>query len=264
MIIGLNGYAGSGKDTVGKMIQYLTSNVVGDFDPNGEYWTDSDWQIKKFAYKLKQIASIITGIPIEKFEDQDFKKTYMSPEWNTYGIIRGTGNRQQDIQAFPHLPSSLWFRNPENYQVENIMTVREFLQKLGMEGLRDNLHPNVWLNALFAEYVEDSGFKYQVKVNKVVEDGMQVEVLSPEPERFNNGYPNWIITDCRFPNEAQAIKDRGGIVIRIDRPGFTPVNLHPSETSLDDWDFNYKIANVSDLVSLQFTVERILKLAQVL
>lgn len=30
--------------------------------------------------------------------------------------------------------------------------------------------------------------------------------------------PNWIITDVRFPNEAQAIKDRGGVLIRVNRP----------------------------------------------
>ena len=30
-------------------------------------------------------------------------------------------------------------------------------------------------------------------------------------------YPNWIITDCRFPNEAKAIKDRDGISIRVNR-----------------------------------------------
>ena len=30
-------------------------------------------------------------------------------------------------------------------------------------------------------------------------------------------YPNWIITDVRFPNEADAIKGRGGIIIRVNR-----------------------------------------------
>ena len=30
-------------------------------------------------------------------------------------------------------------------------------------------------------------------------------------------FPNWVITDVRFPNEVQAIKDRDGIVIRIKR-----------------------------------------------
>ena len=70
--------------------------------------------------------------------------------------------------------------------------------------------------------------------------------------------PNWIITDTRFPNEAQAIKDKGGIVIRVDRSGVKPINDHPSEVGLDSWNFDYKIANVSDLKALTGTVEMIL------
>jgi len=31
-------------------------------------------------------------------------------------------------------------------------------------------------------------------------------------------YPRWVISDCRFENEVKAIKDRGGIVIRVNRP----------------------------------------------
>lgn len=30
-------------------------------------------------------------------------------------------------------------------------------------------------------------------------------------------YPNWIITDMRFPNELKAIRQRGGITIRVNR-----------------------------------------------
>lgn len=77
-------------------------------------------------------------------------------------------------------------------------------------------------------------------------------------------YPNWIITDCRFPNEAQAVKDKGGIIIRIDRPGVNPINDHPSETGLDNWKFDYKIANLSDIYTLKETVRDILKHAKLL
>jgi penicillin V acylase-like amidase (Ntn superfamily) len=30
-------------------------------------------------------------------------------------------------------------------------------------------------------------------------------------------YPNWIITDTRFPNELKTVKDKGGITIRVNR-----------------------------------------------
>ena len=65
------------------MIQYLQCYNTGEItiedvlnNPEHEWWVEeqSKWEIKKFAGKLKQIASLLTGIPIEKFEDQEFKK----------------------------------------------------------------------------------------------------------------------------------------------------------------------------------------------
>lgn len=188
MIIGLSGYAKSGKDTVAEIIQELQPN---------------EWQIKKFSGKLKIIASLLTGIHPEKFEDQEFKQSTLGDEWS--------------------------------------MTVREFLQKLGTDAVREGLHTNAWVNALMADYLTEE------KVEKL---GDYVSRVTPPSK--------WIITDCRFPNEAQAIKDKGGVIVRIDRPGIKPVNAHPSETSLDNWDFDYKIANVSDLVALKQSVEVLL------
>lgn len=202
-LIGISGYAKSGKDTVGKMIQILMCKAkvtsIDELVDNYEeyqWWLEeqSMWEIRKYAGKLKEIASLLTGVPVEKFEDQEFKNTYLGDEWKVQGVQ---------------------------------MKVREFLQYLGTNALRDCLHANTWVNALFADY------------NSKVDD--------------------WIITDVRFPNEAKAIKDRGGLMIRVDRPGVKPINNHPSETALDDYQFDYKIGNVSDLVSLMFTVETILK-----
>jgi hypothetical protein len=175
-----------------------------------EWWLEeqSDWEIRKFAGKLKDIASHLTGIDIEDFEDQEFKKTNLSRDW--------------------------WTPEP--------MTVRDFLQKLGTDALRNGLHPNVWVNALMADYI---GFHHDHAPN-------------------GTEYPNWVVTDTRFPNEAQAIKDRGGIIIRVDRPGVKPINDHPSETGLDDWKFDYRIANVSDIYTLKETIREILKHAKLL
>lgn len=178
MIIGVNGYALSGKDTVGQLIQQL--------DPDGS------WEIKKFAGKLKTIASILTGIPTAMFENQEFKKKELPEMWSNHGMP---------------------------------MTVRDFLQKLGTDGLREGLHPNTWVNALMSDYT---------------------------------AYPNWIVTDCRFPNEAYAIKKAGGIIVRIDRPGITAINDHPSEIALDKWEFDYRISNDGTIDKLKDEVEKIL------
>lgn len=66
-----------------------------------------------------------------------------------------------------------------------------------------------------------------------------------------------VFTDCRFPNEADAIREAGGSVWRVHRHGFGPVNAHPSETALDSYDFDWHIWNNSTLDSLarQITAE---------
>jgi len=68
--------------------------------------------------------------------------------------------------------------------------------------------------------------------------------------------PNWIITDCRFPNEAEAIKKRGGILVRIQRDGIKPINPHISETALDGFSFDYVIKNNGTIPELIEIVTR--------
>ena len=233
MIIGISGYSGSGKDTVGIIIQYLMSKpgkppieeVLSNHAEN-EWWLEesSGWEIRKFAGKLKDIASHLTGIDVEDFEDQEFKKTLLGSEWGTV-----EHNPLNNIPVFGDV------------QFNSLMSVRDFLQKLGTDALRNGLHDNVWVNALMADY-------------KLIEYG----------DDEQGQYPNWVITDTRFPNEAKAIKDKGGIIIRIDRPGIKPINDHPSETGLDNWEFDHRIANISDLVALMFTIENILKFHKIL
>ena len=244
MIIGINGKIGVGKDTVGKIIQYLT--LPGE---RGEYIgfqtfddltleRNSTFKIKKFAGKLKPIASLLTGIPVEKFEDQEFKKVILGEEW---GTVRH--NPLNDIEPFA------------KFQFNELMSVRELLQKLGTEAMRDGLHTNVWVNALFSDY----------------------KAVIIEPAKFGGTaigkYPNWIITDMRFPNEMEAVVKRKGITIRVvreklpikhsktgkvhllNREAFTE---HPSETAIDDAKFDYEIINDGSIEDLVEKVREIL------
>lgn len=63
-----------------------------------------------------------------------------------------------------------------------------------------------------------------------------------------------VFTDVRFPNEAQRIRELGGVVWRIIRPGTEPVNSHASETSLTSADADVVIYNDSTLQDLQSAV----------
>lgn len=79
-------------------------------------------------------------------------------------------------------------------------------------------------------------------------------------EEFNNLiYPSWCITDMRFPNEVKAIKEKDGIIIRINRET-NYVSNHSSEIALDDYeDFDYIIDNNNCIDCLIEKVKEILK-----
>ena len=230
-IIGIFGYAGSGKDTVGKLIQDLTSPDIPEYGRfyKGQWVSmkgSSPWTIKKWAGKLKVVASLLTGIPVEKFEDQEFKKTNLGSEWSTWE---------------PYESDAPWISEGEKAEIP--MTVRDLLQKLGTDAMREGLHQNVWVNALMADYTPT-----------------QVQWSDGPVGGYEDGpMPNWIITDTRFPNEAQAIKDKGGIVIKVQRPGVGPVNNHPSETALKDYQFDYVINNNGSLEDLLAEVKKFIE-----
>ena len=253
MIIGISGRIGSGKDTVGSIIQYLTygadkANISYD-DWNGQpVWGTknnpfhkSTWEIKKYAGKLKQMASLLTGIPVEDFEDQEFKKSYLGAEWGTV----------QDVPLTSIPPFA-------DMQFNVLMSVRELLQKLGTEAIRDGLHPNAWVNALFADYKA----KWVPTGDSVAEEDVSLE----------KEYPNWIITDMRFPNEMEAVVKRGGITVKVVRGcsecggiGYHKLSCskqyekqHPSETAIDDAEFDYEIINDGSIEDLIEKVRQIL------
>jgi len=207
MIIGISGRIASGKNTVGDIIEKLCLTNNGP-----------KFEQKSFAGKLKQIASLLTGIPVEDFEDQEFKKSYLGAEWGTV--------ESNPLNAVPVF---------EDVAFNHLMSVRELLQKLGTEAIRDGLHPNAWVNALMCEYKR------------------------PKMSEYNPS--NWIITDVRFPNELEAVEDVKGLTLKVVRPvekSKTPARLHPSETSLDKAEFDYEIINDGSIEDLIKKVRQIL------
>lgn len=246
-IIGISGSIGAGKDTLGKVIQFARfaqrygqtvddiDRYINDPDTMKRVQSESGWFIKKFADKLKEIASLLLGVPRERFEDQEFKNSTLGTEWDVEeDVLKG-------IKPFEHVIGS----------VRKQTTVREFLQKLGTEGLRDGLHTNVWVNALMADY------KYQ---NTIIEDVLNRGLREGDKDWQVGIMPNWIITDVRFPNEAQAIKDKGGSMIRLDRiMNPFPKNDHESETALNDWKFDGKFAVGEGYEGLLLAAKQILQ-----
>lgn len=68
-----------------------------------------------------------------------------------------------------------------------------------------------------------------------------------------------VFTDVRFPNEADAIRNAGGLVVRVVRPGVGAVNGHPSESALNDYRFDAEVSNDGSLADLAESIEFVLE-----
>ena len=104
------------------------------------------------------------------------------------------------------------------------MLVRELLQRAGTEGGRIGIHPDVWVNTTLRDYRSDL---------------------------------HWVVSDVRFPNEADRIKKLGGYLVKVVRETLPrPSHEHESETALDSYDkWDYIIYNNYDMEALQDTVD---------
>ncbi len=165
-VIGLSGYARTGKDTAAKYLRELGFKRVAFADT-----------LRSAAYALNPIVNV-DPFDIERyFYLQDIIDEY---GWDGYKNTEFAGE------------------------------IRRILQRLGTEVGRNLIGEDVWVAATFENLPSDK----------------------------------YVVTDVRFPNEADYIRERyDGLIIRIERPGVGPINDHPSETALDDYDFDFVVHN---------------------
>jgi hypothetical protein len=140
MIIGICGFAGSGKDTIADYLQNI-----------------HQFRRESFAHTLKDAVAAVFGWDRDMLEG----RTRESREWR----------EQEDA----------WWTERLSMPV----TPRLVLQVWGTEVARKSYHDDIWIASL------------ENKLRKTHDDV--------------------VISDCRFPNEIQAIKAAGGIVIRVVR-----------------------------------------------
>jgi len=177
-IIGLSGYARSGKDEAAKVL-------VEEFG----------FTRVAFADKLREVLYALNPIVGFGWYDQSMHYHAEEPIY-VQNIIDQVG----------------W----DGYKSTEYGTeIRRLLQRLGTEAGRQTMWDDIWVDAALTGLSEDARV---------------------------------VVTDCRFPNEAEAIKERDGYVVRVNRKDNGPAkdadgNVHKSETSLDDWKFDYTLTN---------------------
>ena len=88
------------------------------------------------------------------------------------------------------------------------LTPRHLMQTAGSEWGRDRIHPELWVRSLFARLPAGG-----------------------------------LVPDVRFANEAHAIHRRGGVVIRVNRPGHGAHDTRASEQSLPDELVDIEVSN---------------------
>lgn len=67
--------------------------------------------------------------------------------------------------------------------------------------------------------------------------------------RVGHGVPT-VFTDCRFENEAEAVRAGGGQVVRVIRPGVGPVNEHVSDAGVSDELVDVMLVNDGEIADL--------------
>ncbi len=99
-------------------------------------------------------------------------------------------------------------------------TPRYAMQTLGTEWGRTLINPDIWVYAAM-NHVKD--------------------------------YRKAVITDVRFPNEAKAVKDAGGTLVRINKPRgkICVSDFHPSETAIDKLEVDHQITNDDSIEALR-------------
>lgn len=118
--------------------------------------------------------------------------------------------------------------NNKTNKIYQNYTAAQMLQMVG-QGLRDKVDDNIWVNSLFKSYKGDK----------------------------------WVISDIRYKNEYLALKQAGGILIKIEGNGRHPMDgrnmQHQSEIEMVDIKADYIITNFGTIDDLVRQIEVIIK-----
>ena len=220
-LIGISGKIKSGKDTL--------------LDAAKELFGDRAVRVG-FSDKLKEIASDVSGDPIELFQTQEGKTGLMDSKW-----VNSSGS---------------------------IMTRREFLQKLGTE-VRVGVCPNFWVNAYLTKikYIWDSNpdtiiftpdCRFFNEVNCVIENGGRVIRINRKFTwiEFCKEYGIERLDEYIGSKDKRLVQDWIPILVGLNthmrgsrKDVFEALRAvsHISETEVDNFNFNETIENDGSL-----------------
>lgn len=231
LYIGLNGFAGSGKDTVAKMIRTILNYEWNSLDECKAYYKSiytsptisATYNVKEddskskaycvaFADQLKTICANIFGIPVERFYqnksnawiciNKDFQYTEIMPVSN---YIVTADDYYNNIAMYKSSKDKYW------------MSLREILVYVGTYVLQQDLNKNVFVNIV----------RNLIGIKKKVNENLKYVIL----------------TDIRFNHEIEYIHKNNGITISIVRDNVQQLD-NIAEHDLDEEDrWDYIVSN---------------------
>lgn len=188
ILIGISGWAGSGKDTFADILVDLFG-----------------FKKMSFADALREIAEAVNPIVGVKMMD---------------AIVNDQMTAHLSIVRYRDALQEVGYTEAKSKYPE----MREFLQRLGTDGVRTVLGNDTWIN---------------------------------EAMKRAKQHPLVVFPDLRFQDEAAAVEARGGCTIRITRPGVGPANDHISEHDLDDHSFHAVVENNGTVEDLSARAEEL-------
>lgn len=197
----MQGNKAAGKDTVAMYLRYL----IGTPSWMHKYWIGrllswipfrSKMKITRYAQALKEVLAVMLRVPVERFEDRDFKEHYFV-DFNNYKFyddrVTTVPKKITDKSFVRHLS----YDDLEVAKKYNL-SIRQVLQFWGTNICRKFLGDKLWINMTFGQ----------------------------EPH-------NLIIADQRFIIENEVTsKMKNTVIIHITRPDM-PIGQHPSEKELE-------------------------------
>ena len=214
-IIGISGRKQSGKNTAAN---YINGVILQELHMIGDFFINDDGQL--VINTSDASGNNGYGILDVTRKDNEFI-TYAEKELWPYvkiyhfadvlkelaiNIFNLTPNQVYGTDQDKNTPTHIkWEDAPCNNHKSGHMTSREFLQYFGTSIVR-KLYHNAWVN------------------------GTLNKLLVEQPKLA-------IIPDVRFPNEVEAIKNNGGVVIRLTRN--TENSDHESEKALDENNYDW-------------------------
>ena len=242
LYIGLNGLAGSGKDTVAKMFKTILSRKWESMEECKSYYfstytnptQSATYPVLKeehtsvmciaYADQLKEICASIFGIPLGRFYQNKANAWICINDKFQYTEIKP--NEQNIITA------DEYYYNLSSYSNDNVekywMSLREILVYVGTYVLQMSINKQIFVN---------------IVRNKIREE-----------QYHNHNLEFVIITDHRFIHEIEYIYENHGITVTITRDTVSQLD-NIAEHDLDEEnDYDYIINNSGSYDELFETV----------